>query len=614
MGNETVRPLKNRFAEVANFTTLLSQHDVRKLRIVSILQVVLSILDLIGVALIGIIGALAVTGVRSQEATGGVAEVLGFFKLTALSFQTQTVILALIAVSFLLLRTALSIIITRRTLFFLSRRSAEIASKLISQVMAQPLSTLNQFSTQRIQYTLTTGTNALAIGVFGSIVSVIADGALLFVLGVGLLIIDPTAAIVTLLIFGGIIAYLYLITNRRTRRISKQYSELRIQDSEILLELLSSYRELFIRNRRGFFVDQAKKIKWQVAEYSAELAWLPYISKYAVEIAFTLGTMTLAALQFATNDSTAAVGSLSLFLAAGTRIVPALLRLQQNLVTITGNIEQARPTVDLFLKTNPSLQLPQHGLDVDTFHPGFVAEILLEDVSFRFPEANTDTLSLINLRIKPGETLAIVGPSGAGKSTLVDLILGIYPPSHGTISIGGLEPAESIVRWPGSLGYVPQEVVLMSGSIATNVSAGFAFSDQTEQLVTEALKIAQLEQFIDNLPDGADTKVGERGKNLSGGQRQRVGIARAMFTKPGLLVLDEATSSLDGQTDLEISEAIQGLKGKVTLILVAHRLSTVKNADRIVYLEAGKVVAQGTFDEVRKTVPDFNNQAQLMGL
>lgn len=609
-----MRPLKNRFAEVANFTTLLSQHDVRKLRIVSILQVVLSILDLIGVALIGIIGALAVTGVRSQEATGGVAEVLGFFKLTALSFQTQTVILALIAVSFLLLRTALSIIITRRTLFFLSRRSAEIASKLISQVMAQPLSTLNQFSTQRIQYTLTTGTNALAIGVFGSIVSVIADGALLFVLGVGLLIIDPTAAIVTLLIFGGIIAYLYLITNRRTRRISKQYSELRIQDSEILLELLSSYRELFIRNRRGFFVDQAKKIKWQVAEYSAELAWLPYISKYAVEIAFTLGTMTLAALQFATNDSTAAVGSLSLFLAAGTRIVPALLRLQQNLVTITGNIEQARPTVDLFLKTNPSLQLPQHGLDVDTFHPGFVAEILLEDVSFRFPEANTDTLSLINLRIKPGETLAIVGPSGAGKSTLVDLILGIYPPSHGTISIGGLEPAESIVRWPGSLGYVPQEVVLMSGSIATNVSAGFAFSDQTEQLVTEALKIAQLEQFIDNLPDGADTKVGERGKNLSGGQRQRVGIARAMFTKPGLLVLDEATSSLDGQTELEISEAIQGLKGKVTLILVAHRLSTVKNADRIVYLEAGKVVAQGTFDEVRKTVPDFNNQAQLMGL
>jgi ABC-type multidrug transport system fused ATPase/permease subunit len=581
---------------------------------VSILQVLLSILDLIGVALIGIIGALAVTGVRSQEATGGVANVLQFFKLTKFSFQTQTIVLAMVAVSFLLLRTILSIIITRKTLFFLSRRSAEIASKLISQVMAQPLSTLNQFSTQRIQYTLTTGANALALGVFGSIVSVVADSALLLVLGVGILIIDPITAVATFLIFGGIIAYLYFITNRKTQKISERYSELRIQDSEILLELLSSYRELFIRNRRGFFVDRAKKIKWQVAEYSAELAWLPYISKYAVEIAFTLGTMIIAALQFATNDSTAAVGSLSLFLAAGTRIVPALLRLQQNLVTITSNIEQARPTVELFFKTNPNLQLPHHSLDVETSHRGFVAEIVLEDVSFRFPAANIDTLNLINLKIKPGETLAIVGPSGAGKSTLVDLILGIYPPSSGTITLGGLRPSDSITRWPGALGYVPQEVVLMAGSIANNVSAGFTLSQSTEELVIEALKIAQLEDFVKSLPDGVFTQVGERGKNLSGGQRQRVGIARAMFTKPGLLVLDEATSSLDGQTELEISEAIQGLKGKVTLILIAHRLSTVKKADRIVYLEAGKIVSQGTFGEVREAVPDFDHQAQLLGL
>lgn len=605
---------KDRFSEISNLAALLPHHDIRKLRIVSILQVLLSILDLIGVALIGIIGALAVTGVRSQEATGGVANVLQFFKLTKFSFQTQTIVLAMVAVSFLLLRTILSIIITRKTLFFLSRRSAEIASKLISQVMAQPLSTLNQFSTQRIQYTLTTGANALALGVFGSIVSVVADSALLLVLGVGILIIDPITAVATFLIFGGIIVYLYFITNRKTQKISERYSELRIQDSEILLELLSSYRELFIRNRRGFFVDRAKKIKWQVAEYSAELAWLPYISKYAVEIAFTLGTMIIAALQFATNDSTAAVGSLSLFLAAGTRIVPALLRLQQNLVTITSNIEQARPTVELFFKTNPNLQLPHHSLDVETSHRGFVAEIVLEDVSFRFPAANIDTLNLINLKIKPGETLAIVGPSGAGKSTLVDLILGIYPPSSGTITLGGLQPSESITRWPGALGYVPQEVVLMAGSIANNVSAGFTLSQSMEELVIEALRIAQLEDFVKSLPDGVFTQVGERGKNLSGGQRQRVGIARAMFTKPGLLVLDEATSSLDGQTELEISEAIQGLKGKVTLILIAHRLSTVKKADRIVYLEAGKIVSQGTFGEVREAVPDFDHQAQLMGL
>ena len=154
----------------------------------------------------------------------------------------------------------------------------------------------------------------------------------------------------------------------------------------------------------------------------------------------------------------------------------------------------------------------------------------------------------------------------------------------------------------------------MSGSIAANIASGFDISSVSEQLIKDSIAIAQLEEFVSSLPIGVMTEVGERGGNLSGGQRQRVGIARAMFTKPQLLVLDEATSSLDGQTESEISDAIQGLKGKVTLILIAHRLSTVKKADRIVYLEAGRIIAQGTFDEVRTAVPNFNIQAQLMGL
>ncbi len=194
------------------------------------------------------------------------------------------------------------------------------------------------------------------------------------------------------------------------------------------------------------------------------------------------------------------------------------------------------------------------------------------------------------------------------------MILGIYRPTGGIITIAGRTPAESIAEWPGAIGYVPQEVVLRSGSIAANIASGFEVSDVSDELINDAIAIAQLEELVASLPEGASTEVGERGGRLSGGQRQRVGIARAMFTKPQLLVLDEATSSLDGQTESEISDAIQGLKGKVTLILIAHRLSTVKKADRIVYLEAGRVIAQGTFDEVRNEVPNFNIQAQLMGL
>lgn len=600
--------------DIFRLSEILSRRDKEKLWVVSGVQIGLSILDLVGVTLIAVIGTLTINGVRSQSSSGRVGELLKFLRLDQFTFQTQTIILALIAVFLLVTRTLLSVIITRQTLFFLSRRSAEISSRLITQVMAQPLSTLNKFSSQYIHYTLTTGTTSLTLGVFGSSVSVLSDVALLIVLGVGIAIIDPMTAALTVSVFGSILIYMYRLTNRRTQRISQRNFQLAVQDSEALLELVSGYREAFIRNRRGFFVDRAKKIKWEIADYSAELAWMPNISKYTVEIAFTLGTLVVAAAQFLANDSAKAVGSLTLFLAAGTRITPALLRVQQNLVSINGNIVSAKPTLDLFAITDPNLQLPEYISDIDTNHMGFEAVIDISNVSFSYPGSESNTLTSIDLRINPGETVAIVGPSGAGKSTLIDLILGIYLPNKGAVTLAGCTPLESITKWPGAIGYVPQEVVLMSGSIRSNISSGFDTSDISERLVDDAIAIAQLEEFVASLPLEAETEVGERGGNLSGGQRQRVGIARAMFTKPKLLVLDEATSSLDGQTEAEISKAIQGLKGKVTLILIAHRLSTVQKADRIVYLEAGKIIAQGTFDEVRKTVPDFDKQAQLMGL
>jgi len=600
--------------DILKLSEILSLRDKKRLYLVSILQIGLSILDLVGVTLIGVIGALTISGVRSQVPTGKVGSLLSYLGLDGFTFQTQTVILASISVFLLVTRTSLSVIVTRRTLFFLSRRSAEISSRLITQVMAQPLSTLNRFNSQYIHYTLTTGATSLTLGVFGNIVSVSSDIALILVLGLGIAIIDPFTAILTISIFGSILVYMYYVTNQRTQRISKRYSEITMQDSEALLELVAGYREAFIRNRRGYFVDRAMRLKWEIADFSAELAWMPNISKYVVEIAFTVGTMVVAALQFIANDSAQAVGSLTLFLAAGTRITPALLRVQQNLVSINGSIVRAKPTLDLFSMTDSSLKLPEYVSDIDTRHVGFEAKIVISNASFRYPGGAFNTLTSIDLQINPGETVAVVGPSGAGKSTLIDLILGIYLPSQGSITLAGCTPAESINKWPGAIGYVPQEVVLMSASIAENIASGFDASEVSEKLVNDSIAIAQLGEFVSSLPLGVATQVGERGGNLSGGQRQRVGIARAMFTKPQLLVLDEATSSLDGQTESEISEAIQGLKGKVTLILIAHRLSTVQKADRVIYLKDGEIIAQGSFDEVRKSVPDFNKQAQLMGL
>jgi ABC-type multidrug transport system fused ATPase/permease subunit len=182
------------------------------------------------------------------------------------------------------------------------------------------------------------------------------------------------------------------------------------------------------------------------------------------------------------------------------------------------------------------------------------------------------------------------------------------------VTISGYSPEVCISKWPGALGYVPQDVLVTNGTIRENIALGFPRSAATDDLVSEALLVAQLGAYVEQLPQGLDTYVGDKGARMSGGQRQRLGIARALFTKPKLLVLDEATSSLDGETESNVSDALRNLKGEVTVILIAHRLSTVLNADMVVYIDGGRVLAKGSFQEVRNQVPDFDRQAKLMGL
>ena len=210
--------------------------------------------------------------------------------------------------------------------------------------------------------------------------------------------------------------------------------------------------------------------------------------------------------------------------------------------------------------------------------------------------------------------VAIVGPSGAGKSTLADVLLGIITPDKGSVLISGKPPAEATSSWPGAISYTPQNIMISDGTILENISLGFARDSYPMDAIVHSLEIAQLTSYVESLPDGIYTQVGENGVNLSGGQRQRLGIARAMFTHPKFLVLDEATSSLDGQTEADLSRAIQSIKGHVTVFLIAHRLSTIRFADVVHYMDKGRIIASGSFEEVRRAVKDFDNQANLMGL
>jgi ABC-type multidrug transport system fused ATPase/permease subunit len=584
-----------------------------KVILATVLQIGLAIFDLVGVAVIGLLGALSVTGIQSQQPGDRVSQVLTLLHVDSFSFQTQVAILGFSACAIFILRTICSIIVTRKILFFLSRQGAQISAKLLNQLLGQSLLQIQSRSTQEIVYSLTVGVSSITLGVLATTVALIADASLLAILLFALFAVDYIMAITSLLFFGLMGYLLYRNMNVKAQELGVEMSKFSVVNSEKLIEVIDSYRESVVRNTRQNYVKEIFKYQFKLADVRAEMQFMPSVSKYVIESGMVVGAVLIAGAQFAIYDAATAVASLSVFLAAGSRLGPAILRLQQNLIQIKGATGSARPTLELVDSLSDGHQLSETEVQLNRVHEDFSAEIKVSSVSFTYPGQESPTLSSLDLTVTSGQSIAIVGPSGAGKTTLVDVLLGLLEPSAGEVLISGVLPRKAIEKWAGAIAYVPQNVAIVNGTIRENVTLGYPVGSELDDHVHEALHLAQLTELVKDLPNGLDTNVGERGTKLSGGQRQRLGIARALFTNPKLLVLDEATSSLDGQTESDISEAIRSLHGQVTVVLIAHRLSTVRTADQVLYLSKGRVLARGSFDEVRTAVPEFEKQAQLMG-
>jgi ABC-type multidrug transport system fused ATPase/permease subunit len=593
---------------------VLSRSDQKKVSAVILLQVIFSLLDLLGVAFIGMIGALAIRGAGSRQPGDRVGLALRILHLDGMPLQSQVAWLGGLATALLISRTVLSILFTRRTFYFLSRRGASLTTSLFSRLLSQSLMGIQRISNQETLYALTNGVSVIMIGILGSVVNVISDAALLIVLSIGIFIVDPTTALFVFVMFGLMGILMYRSLHGRVRQLGLEDYRLTVASNERILEVLHSYRETVVKNRRSYYANEINEIRQRLANVLAELSFVPYISKYVIETAVVIGAVAIGGFQFLINDAARAVATLTIFLAAGTRIAPAVLRVQQGAILIRGNLAVASPTLDLIESLN---ELPSNSTSpapIQTVHSGFIPKVSLEKVSFSYPNSSRLALNNINLEINPGESVVLVGPSGAGKTTIVDVLLGVIEPNVGTITISGKKPGETVTNWSGAIAYVPQDVVITNSTIRENICMGFDSSKVEESLIWDALEVSQLKDFVKELPLGLDTYVGDRGAQISGGQRQRLGIARAMLTKPQLLVLDEATSSLDGETEANISQAIRAFKGKITVVMIAHRLSSVRDSDKIVYMDNGEIRAIGDFDTVRKLVKDFDNQASLMGL
>lgn len=593
---------------------VLGKRERQKILLMTLAQIIVNLLDLFGVAIVGLLGALTVNGIKSQQPSSRITQILEFAHLNTFSFQLQVAILGLVVVFSMMLRTFLSIYFARKTLFFLAHQSAQISSLLISKLLAQDLLKVQKRTTQENLYAVTAGVNIVVIGVIGSSVLLLADISLLLLMLFGLFVVDPIVALTTLTLFGVIAYGLYRFMHVRAAKIAAHQMDLTIKSNGSLLDAINSYRELVVLNRRSYVSSQIAIQRNSLAEMTAELQFMPNLSKHVIESTVILSAMIISAIQFIVQDSTQAISTLAVFLAAGSRIAPAVLRLQQSAVQIRSSIASASSTLDLSLELESVNPLPIDKSVFDTNYDGFTPAIKLENVNFSYPGSHDTLITNLNLDIKAGDFVAIVGPSGAGKSTVVDLILGIIKPNSGSVTISNLDPLETYANWPGAVAYVPQDVYFFDGTVKDNLCLGYNSDLIGEEQLNQVLREAKLEVFFEGNNRGILTQVGEAGTKLSGGQRQRLGIARALLSRPKLLITDEATSALDSETEASLAESLLSLQGASTIVMIAHRLSTIRQANKVVYLSDGHIQAVGTFEEVRSQVFDFDNQAKLMGL
>lgn len=600
---------------------LLTRRDRRLLGLSVLAQMATSILDLAGVLLLGLVGALAVTTVQSQPTPAIVGQVAQAVGLGDLSEQALVSVLAGTAGVFLLSKSLISSWLTRRVFVFLANRQALVAARLARELLRRPLTFVHLRSSQETAYALIQGTGSATLLLLGHFVIVITEATLLIVLGAALLLLDPSVTLASIAYFGLVAMLLQRAMGNWASRLGATMARADIASLNAVQEALGAYREVSVAHRRELYAHRIQDLRWQSASVASDRLFIQQFPKYVFEAALVLGGLVLAGFLFLTKDSVAAVGTLALFLAAATRVMPSLLRLQGATLGLRDAAGAAEPAFSLARDLGHPTDLEsERGNDadiraaIDRGHEGFNGSITLTDVSFSYPGTHEESIQDVSLRVRAGGSLALVGRSGAGKSTLADLILGILEPTKGTVTVSGTPPSLTLGRWPGAVSYVPQETFLINGTVRANVALGLPEAAIDDARVWRALSRAHIADFLRDQRDGLDTELGEGGLRLSGGQRQRVGIARALYTDPQLVVLDEATSALDSETEEAISETLAELGGQVTTVVIAHRLSTVRHVDHMVYLEDGRILAQGTFEQVRQSVPGFARQASLMGL
>jgi ABC-type multidrug transport system fused ATPase/permease subunit len=591
---------------LGDYARVIDPRTRRRLVVATIAWIGVSLLEVVALAAMVPLIELLSGGTLADAGIPGEAMERLFGDWTTLA-QTMGVLYVVVGV--LVARVVLGAAVRWWTMDVITSGATEAATGLVSAYLDAPLEFHSNRNSAKASRTAVVSLAAVFVPGALGLATVVAEVSTILLIATAFVIVSPLAALAAVVYFSLAGFAFSRVFQRRVQGWSKGHDDLVGETLTQLQHSLGGLREIRLRRAERSQVELFHRTRVRQQRLQRRLLFGPECGRYFIEIVFLIGFAVIASVQLLTGGE-GAFAALGVMLAAGFRILPSIGRILQSL----NNVKQGEGSVQVVLEELDAmgvhrLRLPDGDDDGqrDDIEPARPVDVVLRGVGFRYRGSDRAAVHDLSIELEAGRSLGIVGSSGSGKTTTVDLICGLLLPTTGEILVDGRDPVDA--REHLRTGYVPQDVYLLDGSIRENI----AFTDENvdDNRLAQAVRLAQLDAWVESLPAGLDTMVGERGALVSGGQRQRIGIARALYTDPSVLILDEATSALDVETEAALTESISKLRDSVTLIVIAHRLSTVRGCDRILVLDDGRAVGLGTYAELEEHHEMFARWAAL---
>ena len=492
---------------------------------------------------------------------------------------------------------------------FIFRRRYSVSHRLMRAYMQAPYIFHLQRNTAELLRNITQEINVLTNNVITNLLKMTREVVMALAILVFLFVMEPliTLLIISLSVIGA--GSFILVNKKKMKEYGREDQELRSLMIKALNQGLGGIKDARVLNREEEFIEKFRIEAYKSTHLRAYIRFIQQIPRPVIETTAVLGMLLVSALLVWQNrPMSAIIPVLALFGIATVRMMPSIQKIVSMYTALRYNIVAIDPIYDdLKELENYNTRLNEDREKKDKL--AFENQIQINNLSYHYPGSDEQALKGLSITIGKGEAVGFVGSSGAGKTTIVDLILGLFEPDEGEICVDGTNIQDNLSAWQRNVGYIPQTIYLADETLRSNVAFGLAEDKIDDEKVMGALKLAQLQALVDRLPQGLNTIVGENGTRLSGGQRQRLGIARALYHDPKVLVMDEATSALDNITERQIISAIESLKENHTLIMIAHRLTTVKNCDRLYFMEEGRILQAGNYYDLVDSNVQFREMA-----